>query len=370
MEICAEGGVFSAAEPKALSVMTSLPNLNGLPVATKTIVEDAYKALIRIKTFEVSTLPRKEELGGLHFEAVVAPASRLLTLYRRIDEEVLPELSTNLLQQLTNQANAHFNLLNQIATIALMDHQSPKATRDNLVGQVESQYEPAFSALHPCISYSLGRATDFESLQFEARAAAQEMKDKSAALTDEMQRLKQDAENALDTIKRVAAEQGVSQQAIYFKEESEHHAKQADDWLKTTKWLTGALMFFAFASFFLHRVPFIAPQNQVEMVQLSISKVLVVLTLASFLLLSARNFNAHRHNSIVNKHRQNSLVTYEALVKAAGAEANRDIILTKAAESIFNPQSTGFTKADGNDGGGLNVVSLGNSLLKSPGGAS
>jgi hypothetical protein len=99
-------------------------------------------------------------------------------------------------------------------------------------------------------------------------------------------------------------------------------------------------------------------------------KVLVFFTLASFLLLSARNFNAHRHNSIINKHRQNSLVTYEALVKAAGAEANRDIVLTKAAESIFNQQSTGFTKADGNDGGGLNVVSLGTSFLKPPGGTS
>jgi uncharacterized membrane protein YidH (DUF202 family) len=347
-----------------LTPVAPLPDLSRVSALARPLVEEAFKSLVRVKSFDADTLPRKEELGSLNFEAAVAPANRLLTLYRRIDEEVLPELAPTLLQQLTAQANGHFNQLNQIATVALMDQQNPKSHRDVLVSGLEQQYEPAFMALLPCISYSLGRATDFDSLQFEARVAAQEMKDRSAGLAAEMQVLKSDAEGVLATVKKVAAEQGVSQQAIYFKTEAEGHSTQAQHWLRWTQGLTAALVAFAALSFFLHRIPIIAPENSFEAVQLSISKVLVFVTLASFLLLAARNFNAHRHNAIVNKHRQNSLVTYEALVKAASAEASRDIVLTRAAESIFNPQPTGFTKADGNDGGGLNVVALGNSLLK------
>jgi hypothetical protein len=63
------------------------------------------------------------------------------------------------------------------------------------------------------------------------------------------------------------------------------------------------------------------------------------------LLLCARNFLSHKHNAIVNRHRQNALLTFNALVKAAGSEDRSDVILTYAAACIFSPQETGYTKA-------------------------
>jgi hypothetical protein len=62
------------------------------------------------------------------------------------------------------------------------------------------------------------------------------------------------------------------------------------------------------------------------------------------LLLFSRNYLAHKHNSIVNKHRQNALLTFKAIVDAAGTEERRDVILTYAAACIFSPQETGYTK--------------------------
>jgi len=78
----------------------------------------------------------------------------------------------------------------------------------------------------------------------------------------------------------------------------------------------------------------------------------------SFLVLSSRNYLANRHNAVINRHRQNALATYEALLKAAGQEANRDIVLTKAADCIFSAQPTGFGKSDGADGGSLSLVNV------------
>ncbi|MBX3182885.1 MAG: hypothetical protein KIT72_18170 [Polyangiaceae bacterium] len=91
---------------------------------------------------------------------------------------------------------------------------------------------------------------------------------------------------------------------------------------------------------------------------------LVFASMAYFLILAARNYMAHRHNAIVNKHRQNSLVTYRALVEAAGDAVNRDIILAKAADSIFGQQTTGFTKHDSDDGKALSMVNVGAGALK------
>ena len=101
-----------------------------------------------------------------------------------------------------------------------------------------------------------------------------------------------------------------------------------------------------------------------EAIQLAVSKILVFATIGSFVLLSAKNYMASRHNAVVNKHRQNSLATYQALVEAAGDQANRDIVLTKAAESVFGAQPTGFAKSDGAEGAALSMVNLAPSVLK------
>jgi hypothetical protein len=61
------------------------------------------------------------------------------------------------------------------------------------------------------------------------------------------------------------------------------------------------------------------------------------------LFLSARNFLNHKHNAIVNRHRQNALMTHRALIEAAGDHGIREAIMVQAAGCIFSPQNTGYT---------------------------
>jgi hypothetical protein len=144
----------------------------------------------------------------------------------------------------------------------------------------------------------------------------------------------------------VAAEQGVSQQASYFKEEGDTHTTNADQWLKYTIGTAVLLAIYAAATAFVHKIPFLAPQNTYETVQLAISKVLVFGVIAYMLILAAKTYAAHRHNTVINRHRQNALLTYRALVEAGTEDGAKDIVLTHAASCIFAPQETGFTKSD------------------------
>ncbi|WHZ29441.1 MAG: hypothetical protein OJF51_004243 [Nitrospira sp.] len=169
---------------------------------------------------------------------------------------------------------------------------------------------------------------------------------------------KKEADAVLQAVRKVAEEQGVSQQAIYFKNEADNHESESKVWLKRTVWLTIGLAAYAAATLFLHKVPILEPANAYETVQLAASKVVIFVTISYFLILSAKNYVAHRHNSVVNRHRQNALATYTALVKAAGEEATRDVVLAKAADCIFSAQSTGFAKAGGGEGGGLSLVNV------------
>jgi len=76
---------------------------------------------------------------------------------------------------------------------------------------------------------------------------------------------------------------------------------------------------------------------------MALSKVLIFAVISFVLYLSARNFLSHKHNAIVNRHRQNALMTYKAIVEATGDnQQTSDAILIHAASCIYAPQPTGY----------------------------
>lgn len=332
------------------------------------LIAEARSSLTRIQEFDAKSIERSEELGrGLSFAAGVEPLQRIVALFQEVSADVLDGLSVQRLNIVKQQADALFSVLQQILNFSTTDG-NPRQTRDNLIKQLVDGYDTYFEQLWPTIAYSIRRATDFSRMEREARAAIQSIEDRTTEIEASLKKRETEAESALEAIRRVAAEQGVSQQAIYFKTESELHAREAERWLWWTGVLTIVLALFAASTLVLHKISWLRPANTAEAVQFGIGKMLVFATAAYFLILSARNYMAHRHNAIVNKHRQNSLVTYRALVEAAGDQGNRDIILTKAADSIFGPQSTGFTRHDAEDGKAMSMLNIGASALKPTGG--
>jgi hypothetical protein len=101
----------------------------------------------------------------------------------------------------------------------------------NLITQVTNAYPQTFNTLYPFISYSAARVADFQRIDSEARASVQGIKDKTDSLMREMEERNKVAEGILADIQRVAAEQGVSQQAVYFQQASKEHETQATKWL-------------------------------------------------------------------------------------------------------------------------------------------
>ena len=77
------------------------------------------------------------------------------------------------------------------------------------------------------------------------------------------------------------------------------------------------------------------PNNTYETAQLITSKLLIFAVLTYLLILSAKNYLNNKHNSVVNKHRQNSLMTYKAMVDATDDPGSRGAILIQAASCIF-----------------------------------
>lgn len=312
------------------------------------LVADVEQSLKRVQEFDAQTLARRDELGlGFALDEVVAPSLKVIDLFRQIPNSHIALLPEQNLTELRDRANSFYNTLTTILKFDPATDPSPGSTRAGYIDQVKATYGQAFSFLHPLIGFLTSRQRDFAAIERDARASVQTALDEIERIRSSLASSKDESEKILSEIRQVAAEQGVSQQAIYFRDEAASHETKANDWQFYTIWVAVGLGLISVAGIFLHKIPFIAPTNIYESIQLSISKILIFGVVAFMLVLCSKILMSHKHNYVVNKHRQNALLTFNSLVEAARGDDRKDIILTHAAACIFSPQETGYVKQAG-----------------------
>ncbi|MGQ4583916.1 hypothetical protein [Lysobacter sp. F60174L2] len=310
-----------------------------------TKLTETKESLERMQRFDPDSLARESDLGArFSLAAAVEPAKKLIRLYNQLGTSALDDFPDDILDQIKKQADADYNRFKSLLDFAPDEQQSPAQTRDQLVSQIEGAYRAAFQSLYMPIAYGASKSIDFQRMENDARASLQAVTDQASEITGQLSEQQEQAEQVLRDVRKVAAEQGVSQQAIYFKDEAKDHNELADTWRKYTVRLAIGVGIYAVATLFMHKMPFFYPDTAYDSLQLVASKILIFFVLTYMLLLAAKNFLNHKHNEIINKHRQNALMTFQALVDAAKGEESRDIVLTHAASCIFTPQDTGYTK--------------------------
>ena len=143
--------------------------------------------------------------------------------------------------------------------------------------------------------------------------------------------------------KEAAAIVGVGQHASYFDDEASGHTKVSFRWLVLTVFLALAAAVYSLWSF--RQSVSMAGEGAVAWWPhlTYLTSRLVVLSVIFFGIgWSARNYRAHKHNEIVNRHRQNALRTFETFARAADDKDTKDAVLLQATKSIFEAQSSGY----------------------------
>lgn len=317
--------------------------------------EETRSALVRIQEFDPQTLVQAEKLGSSAFSQVVEPAKDVISLFQQLPAATLDYLPQSQLKAVKDSSNSLYQMFEEILSFDV-DQGDVKNRRNNQVANVVGAYEASFRQLHPIISYSVARTVDFNRLEQEGRAAVQGINDQTSALMSDLEEQKKSAESILEEVRQAAAEQGVSQQASYFKDEADHHKAESEFWRTATIVMATCVGFYGVATLFFHKVPFLTPSNTYETIQMTVGKVLIFFVLAYMLSLCAKNFLSNRHNEIVNRHRQNALMTYKALVDATVTPEARDVILNHAASSVYRLHDTGYTKAADSSGSSSSSV--------------
>jgi hypothetical protein len=179
----------------------------------------------------------------------------------------------------------------------------------------------------------------------------------ASGLLDAEELIRQTSKKAQETLremeslstkaKEAAAIVGVGQHASYFNDEVSDHRKASSYWLVLTGLLAAIAAGYSLWSF--HQIAGTPAEGAVawwpHLTYLT-SRLIVLSVIFFGMGWAARNYRAHKHNEIVNRHRQNALRTFETFARAADDKATKDAVLLEATKSIFGAQSSGYLSGE------------------------
>ena len=300
-------------------------------------VNDVNSNLEEIIKFDVEKdLIRIKDLGSkLNFSECREVIEEIMTTAKELKEGPIDKLPYNKLNTLSDQLK---NILNRLVVINSFDPTTQSPNRDDLVNQLNGAYETYYTQIFEILNHIRLQRLKPSEVENQVKNQLASIKN----LSSEADKKLTEINEVLNKTKQVAGETGVANYSIFFKDEAEDHEN------KSKKWFKGVIvMSFAVGLLGLGLMFWIKKDLSTgEAIQYSIAKFIVLSAFFYALVWTTKNYNAHRHNYIVNKHRANSLNSFETFVKSTEDPATKDAVLLQATQSIFSPQSSGF---DGND---------------------
>jgi hypothetical protein len=281
---------------------------------------------------------------------------RAIALFRSLASANLELISETKLKQLIDMSNQVVNQFNQFKSFQPIANnvQFPTQGRDALLNAFKTLYDQTFGVISSVLA--LSQPQNLAQYESEARALAEKMNMFFAEQQKQFLDYKMAAEKEIgDTLvkaKQAAQEVGIVQHETFFRSEANGHKKMATIWLVATSLLavaTGLVGWFNYSrtlavlqSAISATPTATALGNTGITIQLTIAKLIMFSILFSAVLWAGRIYRAHRHNYVINKHRQNALSTFEAFVKATEDTPTKNAVLLQATQCIFGPQTTGY----------------------------
>lgn len=190
-------------------------------------------------------------------------------------------------------------------------------------------------------------------------AALAEARSKAEDLLGEIQEFKKASQDA-------TRELGISQHSIHFKNQADEHWRWSFAWLAAAAVAVAATTFFGWANYeHADQLLTDARNGRIKdlpnglLLQIAVAKLIVFSLALSATVWCAKVYRSHRHNYVVNRHRQNALSSFQTFVTSAGDDAQtKNAVLIQATQSIFAQQPTGYVSAEGETAGPTQLIEM------------
>jgi hypothetical protein len=181
---------------------------------------------------------------------------------------------------------------------------------------------------------------DLENRLEAAEEASQKITNILAAIKGD----RDEAAKALATIRQTAAVAGVSTHAKDFSEVAQEHARVGRAWF----WFTLALGVASIVLVYLlvKTQPLDENAKPAVIAQYVLTRALAFAFASYLTVWAARNYRAHRHLQVVNRHRAKALQTFQTFSGAALDDSTRNAILIETTRCIFVQGASGYSDED------------------------
>lgn len=284
--------------------------------------------------------------GDSH-SSLARSVERLRNLYLRLNFETLPELSRDYVRVLKESAEKSHGAFTDAVQIT---DEGVRMVFGGHESKIDAAYDDAFRVLVHIVSYQLS-SHDFDALEKQAEQTVEKINLLNKDTHQTAEEVKQKVASIYEDTVGMAQQQAVSEQMAAFHEEAEDGKKAATNWLLACG--ISVVGFFLVALWSALSLPDMDSTGEVVFYVATRLAAFSVFVYALFF--CAKNYAAHRHNYVVNKHRFNALRTYRAFIEASPTAETRNIVLMQAARCIYEQRDSGYTKSGGNDGNTVNL---------------
>lgn len=310
-----------------------------------------------VRNFEWLAAAENPDLGSLNFRGIVPQIKSLLQNLRMAETANFEFLQINRMNEIIQTLSELERVFSAMRNFSINNtNGDPNTVRQHIINNFRTHAQNIFDQTASLIGFSNAYQFDIHKIGEEAQAKVDEIIREAAAAL-ELQRsaiadkvehisiLEKQAADTLEQLKTTAAEVGVARYSEVFGKEAKRHARASVLWGTLTLVAAGAAAYWGYYA--LSHLTLARDAGTAEIVQQSLAKIIVFTALYYGLIWCARNYGANRHNFIVNRHRQNSLSTFETFVKAAeGDLETKSAVLLQATSSIFSPQPSGYSSKD------------------------
>lgn len=325
------------------------------------LVDQVRRDLSNLTRLSVEDFTRPEQLGERYsLTEIEWPISRLLELGEdAVEAAPLTDLPRSTLEDIAGRLKTVHDYLETILDYSPDDQE---VTKKEAINKAEEAYRILHESLAPIIA--IGRhegGRPAEELRSEVKSAKEELN----RVRSQMRAYRDEAQEKIEHARKAAGDTGAVRQGEWFKQEATTAGKSAKKWLVATIILATLTLFTALA-FLLLSLPkppgwgVLSPSTWTtgQALQIGLSKFVILAVEASSTVWSARIYRANSHNQTVNRHRANTVKTFQAFSDFAESASTQDAVLRKGAASIFAPQPSGYLRGqrDAEQGPGLNTI--------------
>lgn len=325
------------------------------------VVDDTTELLVGFNRTDIERL-NKAGHGDLSLEPAVEELRRLKAFFANVETSDLEKMPYTQLHKVRAALSLLRTLISDLGNFNVHG-EHPSTTRNALLQKFFDDSETIYADLYPLIAYLRQGSTEVSSLLERTRSTVFEAEDATIKMHARASEVVDEAERILQLARDTAMKEGVSAQATFYEREADKYSRRA----KWSMWLLVAfgLSVAAIAYCFYDDAMNITEEMVLsKAIQVIVAKATLLGLCSYALLLLARSYFSSMHNEVVNRHRQNALSTFEALVAAGGEAANRDIVLIRAADAIFGAQPSAYSKHDAADIPVLPLITLAQQTAK------